>query len=500
VLLVWLLLAALSASLALRAAAAPPRGTVFVGTFYFVDDFYNYLGHAEQAQRGALLLRSKLAPPGLPAALLNVEWLAVGWLAALLGGRLLLAYRVVGLAALALLVAASDRLLVRGGLEPPRRLAGLLLVFTGGGLGGLLVALHRLDGARAFDVRTGAFPFVEALANPHFVVGTALLAAAVAAFADGRPRLGVALGTVLGLARPYDALLLAGIEGLAVLLLAPARDWPRRLLPVLALVPVLAYSAWLFLLAPGFKVFSSPRYGALAPSALEALIAFGPALALALTAGGAWRGATALARAHLSRLAIWAALAGGLVALRPVSFSLQFMVGLGLPLLALAALGLGRLRRGGLELAVPLLAGTAVFVAWLCTAPIPSAYASLTRWQLTRSLAGSCRPGDLLLAPADIGLYAGGLTACWPYLSHAAAPDATAREATAARFYDPATPPEDRRAILEEICPAHVVLPAALPEGWLGAAGRYRPKLTVTGERESLAVWSRDRRAPCGPR
>jgi hypothetical protein len=40
-LLVFLLLAAVSTSLALRASVAPPRGTVFVGTHFYVDDFYN---------------------------------------------------------------------------------------------------------------------------------------------------------------------------------------------------------------------------------------------------------------------------------------------------------------------------------------------------------------------------------------------------------------------------------------------------------------------------
>jgi len=51
-LLVFLLLAAVSVSLALRAWLAPPKGTVFVGTFYYVDDFYNYLSYVEQAERG----------------------------------------------------------------------------------------------------------------------------------------------------------------------------------------------------------------------------------------------------------------------------------------------------------------------------------------------------------------------------------------------------------------------------------------------------------------
>ncbi len=166
VVLVFLLLAAVSASLALRAWLLAPKGTVFVGTFYYVDDFYNYLSYVEQAERGAVVFRNKLVDPSRGPSLVNLEWLAVGWLSALLGGSPLVAYRVFGLAALAALIIGADRWLARCGLAASRRLAGLLLVFTGGGFGGALLALGRLPGERAFDVRTGAFPFVEAIANP----------------------------------------------------------------------------------------------------------------------------------------------------------------------------------------------------------------------------------------------------------------------------------------------------------------------------------------------
>ena len=388
-LFVFLLLAAVSVSLALRAWLAPPRGTVFVGTFYHVDDFYNYLSYVEQAERGAFVFRNKLADPDLPPSLVNLEWLSVGWLSALLGGSPLVAYRVFGLLALAALVLGIERWLTRSGLPPDRRLAGLLLVCTGGGLGGLLLALGRLPGERALDVRTGAFPFVEAVANPHFVAGTALLLAALGAFATGRPATAAALGTVLGLVRPYDAALLAGIEGVAVLLTSPARDWPRRLLPVGALLPVLAYDVWLFLASPGFSAFSSPRYASLAPSATDLAVALGPAALLAVTAVR-WRGGDGAG--HRLRLALWATLALLVLVLRPVSFSLQFIVGIGVPLLVLGAVGLARLPRGVLETAVPLMASTGAVVAWLCASPGPSRHAPAERWRVAAALRAVCRP------------------------------------------------------------------------------------------------------------
>jgi hypothetical protein len=491
-LLVFLLLAAVSVSLLLRAWLAPPRGTVFVGTFYYVDDFYNYLSYVEQAERGAFVFRNKQADPSLPASLVNLEWLAVGWLSALLGGSPLVAYRFFGLLAQGALVLGIERWLTRSGLRPERRLAGLLFVGTGGGVGGLLLALGRLPGERALDVRTGAFPFVETIANPHFVAGTALLLAALGAYATGRRVTAAALGTVLGLVRPYDAALLAGIETLAVLLTTPARAWPRRLLPVAALVPVLAYDAWLLLASPGFSVFSSPRYASLAPRPADLALALGPATLLALTALRCRGGDGS---EHRLRLALWAALALLVVLLRPFSFSLQLIVGIGVPLLVLGAVGLARLPRGALEAAVPLMASTAVVVVWMCTVP-GTGSAPAESWRAAAALRAVCRPGETVLAPPEVGLYVGGLTACWPFVSHAAAPDHDARAEEVLRFYAQSTP-EERANMLEGRCIAHVVLPPHAPRGWLGPRAPYRPRLELPGPNGGIAVWSRDGTAAC---
>ncbi len=497
VLLVFLLLAAVSVSLALRAWLAPPKGTVFVGTFYYVDDFYNYLSYVEQAERGAFVFRNKLADPTLPPSLVNLEWLAVGWLSALLGGSPLVAYRLFGLLALAALVSGIERWLTRSGLPPEKRLAGLLLVCTGGGLGGLLFVLGRLPGERALDLRTGAFPFVEAIANPHFVAGTALLLAALGAYATGRHAIAVALGIVLGLVRPYDTALLAGIEALAVLLTAPARAWPRRLLPVAALLPVLAYDGWIFLAGPGFSVFSSPRYASLAPRPADLALALGPATVLALTAvrerGGDGAG-------HRLRLALWVALAILVVLLRPVSFSLQLVVGIGVPLLVLGAVGLARLPRGALEAAVPLMASTAAVVTWLCAHPAPNCHAPAERWHVAAALRAVCRPGETVLAPPDVGLYVGGLSPCWPFVSHPAAAGHDARAEAVRRFYTQSAP-QERARLLEDRCVVHVVLSPRTPVGWLGPAAPYRPRLELPGPNGGIAIWSRDGAAACaGPR
>jgi hypothetical protein len=492
VVLAFLLVAAVSGSLWLRATGSPPKGTVFAGTFFYVDDFYNYLSYVEQAERGAILLRNKLADPAHPPSLLNLEWLGVGRLSALLGGRPLLAYRLFGLAVLALMAWAVDSWLVRAGLPRERRLPALLLVFTGGGAGGVLLALGLVPGPRALDVRAGIFPFVEAVANPHFVAGTALLLAALLAFASGRGARGALLGSILGLIRPYDAALLAAVEGLAVLSEAPPRQWLRRLLPVAGLLPVLAYNAWVFLAGPGFSVFSSPRYAAEAPALRDLGLALGPALLLAALAARTASGSDERAAAHRRRLWLWVAVALLVVVGRPVSFSLQFIVGLGAPLLVLAAVGLGRLRRGALEAAVLVLSPSALVVTALCLRPAPGRFVPADVWGVVRELRSACRPGDLVLAPPEVGLLLGGLTPCWPYVSHPAAPDHAPRAEAVRAFYGAA--PAQRAALLDASCIAHVVGPADPPEGWLGERTPFgRRSAALPG----LSVWSREPGAAC---
>ena len=497
--IIFLLLASVSVSLLLRAWLTPPRGTAFVGTFAYVDDFYNYLSMVEQAQRGALVFQSKMASPALPAALVNVEWLSVGWIAAASGGRPVLAYRLFGLIALAALVWAADRWIVRCGVPQGQRAAALLLVVTGGGLGGLCYWLGLVPVERAFDLRTGAYPFVEVLANPHFAAGTALLASALAAFASGRAALGALLGATLGLVRPYDATLLGAIEVTAILVLGPGRDWLRRALPILALVPPLAYNGWVFRASPAFRVWVSPHYAEIIPSATEWLVLLGPATLAAFTglaAPGPPRDEQA--RRHVVRLRLWAAIALLIAILRPVSFSLQFVVGIGLPLLVLAAVGLARWRYT-LEIAVPLLATSAIVYAWLAATPNLDSHPPVERIRVAVALRAACRPGDVALAPADIGLYVGGLTPCWPFVSHPAAPDYSQRLQAVTGFYDQRSPPAQRAAWLERNCIAHVVVPPTFGAAWFDERSAYRPRLAVNGPNGSLAVWSRIPSAACTP-
>jgi hypothetical protein len=494
VVLVGLFLTVVSGSLLLKASLVRPPGTVFVGTFYYRDDFYNYLSYVQQAADGALAFANKLAPPTAPARLVNLEWLLVGWLSRLLGGHILVAYRLFGGLVALVLVVLVDQVLRRAGIAPPRRLAGLLLVFVGGGLGGLLVAARALPVEHAYDVRAGLYPFVEVLANPHFVAGTALFLASLLEFAGGRPARGIALATALGLVRPYDLATLALVAVTAILLLDGRTDWLRRLLPLLGLLPILAWNVWLFVLSPGFGAFSSPRYTAVAPSPWQLALALAPAAILALTAARRGAGSDPEHR-HRVYLALWAGAALALGALPLVPFSSQFLVGIGVPLLGLAAVGLSGMGRGWLEGAVPLLAGSSLLVVGLVGGTSPAWHVPAGRWRAAATtLRPLCQRGDLVLAPPDVGLYVGGLTACWPWVSHAGAPSYDVRNRAMRQFYEDSSP-QGRSRFLAETGARFVVFPAARPRGeeWSPEDAGFRR--LGGGEESDLAVFTREGRA-----
>lgn len=497
VLLAWAAVSALTALPYLRASVDPPRGTRFVGFFYFVDDSYNYLSFVQQAEAGSFVFENKLLLEDHEATLVNLEWWLVGRLSALLGGQPILAYRLFGLLAALALLAGADRWLRACGLPDSHRLPALLLVTLGGGLGGLAWRWGLLPLADALDLRTGLFPFVELLANPHFVAGTALLLWSLRAFfIAGTARehaVAVTLGTVTGLVRPYDLVLLVGVRSLAALLGERRSEWARRLLPLLGLAPVALYNYWAFYARPTFATFYAD-YTFPGPGPL--VWALGPAALLAaLAVASPPPPGTRPARLHLFA---WVAMAALVIAAHSVvTFSLQFLVGIGFPLLGLGALGLAR-RPPWLTLATAVvMSPTALVALSLVTSPNPRWYAPAERLEAALALRPYCRAGDLALAPPDIGLYVGGLTACRAFVSHPAAPAFAERAALVQRFYADATPRE-RADLLDRHGVTHVALPGdpgPVPRAVLGEATPFRRVAAAGGDGARIALYAREGRA-----
>lgn len=494
--LVTLLLAAVSTAPYVAAFVAPPAGRAFVGYFWFDDDAYNYLSFVQQAEAGASIFHNKLVLEEHPAALVNLEWLAVGRISRLLGGRPLLAYRLFGLAALVALVAGIDRWLLASGLPGSHRLAALLLVTTAAGFGGVRFALGA-PASRCLDLATGLFPILEILANPHFVAGTALLLWALLAHAapfGGRQVAGAAgLGTVLALTRPYDLVVLVFVRTVVVAFTESPRQWWRHAVAMAALVPAAAYNYWVFYRQAAFAFYADAAY--VFPSRSDLAWALGPATLVAAAAllshhrpspGGRPRGPATVARLHL---AAWCGIAVMVFLLRPVQFSLQFLVGVGVPLLALAAVGLASWPVGWTVAAAAALSSTAVAGLWLMTQPSMPAYVPAEQLAMAWALRADCRPGDRLIAPADIGLWAGGFTACRAFTSHGIEPAHEERLGAVRAFYERGDP-AGRAAFLERVCATHVVLPSARPATyWVDGRVRLQPVAVAGGADRGLAAY-----------
>jgi hypothetical protein len=502
VLWVWLFLLVATNIPYARAWALPPRGAAFLGFFYAIPDAYNYLSYVQQAEDGQFLFVNKLyAAPHQPR-LVNLEWGMVGLLSALIGHHATLAYRLFGAAATLALLLAADRWLRLGGLPESHRFAALLLVSTGGGIGGLLYERLGPPAWRFLDLTTGLFPFVSVLVNPHFVAGTALLLWALWAFHRARDRRGealaVALGSALVLVRPYELALLVGIRGLVILATLPPQRWLRAALPLLALAPAFGYGWWVLVANPAFAVFSAVGYSL--PSPAHIGLALAPA-ALAALSGlpSLWR---RTGHDHRPAVAHWMAwpLAVGALLLLPFGFVFQSATNVGLALLALLALALARLPPAATLLAALCLSSTGLVALRLLLEDNPNWFVSRERLDAAHALHAQCRRGDLLLAPPDIGLYANAHSACRAYVAHLGVADGPERAEEVERFYAASAP--ERAAWLERACVRFVALPGDQgyrPQGFLGSATPFRRTAVVGTGGRAIGLYLRDGPVPCSP-
>jgi len=496
ILIAWLVVLAVTQGPYLKAALDPPPGTVFVGAFHWLDDVQNYLSFAQQAEDGHFFFVNKLFPGPQSPAFVSPELWLVGRLAALLGGRPFLAFRLLGIAAAFALLVALDRLLRAAGLPETHRLPALLLVTTGGGLGGWLFLFTPLEVLRCPDLASGLFPFMGLLTNPHWTTSLALLLWSLLAFhsgARGALLRGVVLANALALTRPYEPVLLAGM--LAVGALREPELRRRVLLLAVGLLPWAVYQLWLTRLVPAFSFHLQAAYPPfLVPDFLYTL---GPVLLPALLARGVRSPLGADVR---FRLATWAVLASLVILIRRPGPQGQFLVAIGLPLLALGALGLSRWRPLATWTATAFYGVTAWVLVAIVLQPDPHWFMPAERWNAAVALRRLCQGPDVVFAPPDIGLLANALTRCHAYVSHEAAPDHASRMARVVSFYG-AADPTSRAALLDSACVAHVVLPGPSeehPVDWLGPDTAFWRSAVVSVGARSISIHSRAA-VPCSP-
>jgi hypothetical protein len=490
----WLVLGALTTLPYAWAALAPPPGRAFAGTFHWIDDFYNYVSFVQQSEDGRFLFQNKLLLSEHPPTLANLEWWTVGKLSWLCGRRPFLAYRLFSLAVLGAFLFAVDRALSRAGLPPTHRLPALLFVGAGGGLGGLLFEFTPRPVFRCADLSVGVFPFLEILANPHWLAGTWLLLESLLAFSGAPTRRGwlpaAALGTILALVRPYDFVVLVVVQALCVALLLPPRAWVAGWLPLAWLAPAALYNYAVFYASPTFATYAATPYAM--PPVADFAFALAPAALLAL--------ASTLApsdperRAMRVRLWTWTAVALFAVVARPVTFSLQFAIGAGLPLLVLAAVALARMMPPrAMAAVVVLFSSTAIVALRVVFRSEPAWHVPAARREAALALRADCRPGAVVFSPADIGLYSIGLTACRAFLSHPWAPAFQERQSLVQGFYAAAAPAA-RASLLERLGVSHLVLPGdpgVVPVAWLGESTPFRRLARVGSGAETISLYAR---------
>ena len=493
----WLLAGLVTTVPYVVAALAPPPGHSFVGTFHWIDDFYNYVSFVQQAEDGHFLFDNKLRLEHDPRALVNLEWWSVGVLSRLCGRRPFLAYRLFALAVLGCFLLAVDRALRRGGFESPNRLPALALVVSAGGLGGLLFELTPRTVFHCADLSVGLYPFFEMLANPHWLVGTWLLletSLALDGASSGRDWMRAAgLGTALGLVRPYDLVLAALVHGVCVPFSTPPRDWLRKLAPLAAFAPVALYNYWVFYRIPTFSSYAVTHYEMPPPG--DFLWALGPVGLLALSALRRPPENRA-ERSFRLRLWAWTLIVVLAIVWRPVTFTQQFLVGAGLPLLLLAGLGLSTRPRTLAVIAV-LLCSTSLVALRIVSEPDPAWFVPAERRAAALAMRPHCRDGDLAFAPDDIGLYAIGLTSCRAFVSHPWAPDLAERQAIVRGFYGP-MPMEARRRLIDRLNVALLALPGdagPTAAAWLGEGAPFTQVALLGPPPRTLSVYARARAA-----
>jgi hypothetical protein len=452
----------------LLATFHPPAGRIYSGSFFYIDDYYQYLSFVEPAARGELFFTNKFDLTAHEPVYFNLAFWLAGRLAWCAGGDprhgfLLFQGLVAAGFALTLL-----RLLRLAGASSRRIVWALPLVCLGGGLGWLRLIQHaRLD--HIVDLMYAIFPGQQGLFAPFALCGATLLLSSLIDYLRWRQARGskwrwLATGWILGLSRPFDfgvlALVIAVLEG---------REWrvrrsARGLGEWIWLAPVFFYDGLVLLFHPSFSVWSGSQNTVGLPPWYEFVSALGPvALMVALsvrksdvppTIKGAllaWIGATIVL------------LASGL------SFAAQFATSMGLAFLALAAVSV---RERFLPAAAAGLSPSSFVLLWLSLHPAPDWFVPADYAQAVGHLRQACRAGDVVYAPYDPSLMVAGLTPCSVALGHRVlTPHMSARAAESFVFYDPRTSARWRGSYLERIGARFVMIPAGRGE-WL-AGTRY---------------------------
>lgn len=257
-----------------------PAGYVFSGQVAYAPDQYMYFSFISQARDGAFLFKNKVTAIPNDPAFLNIEYWLVGAVQRFFGLSENAAYQVWRLLGMLFLAIGFARLARVALASAKRRLTAFALFFLTGGFGFLFAFLDKLHllsadvlQAGIIDARYGMVPLQQLVTNPHFSLPHGLLLIAYALFLEGErsnaTRKYVFSGfmfALIGLIRPYDLIppfiifpaYTLAVDGLKFTL----RTVWQRALPLIFILPVLAYNLWLFRYHEIFKYWSLQGHNA----------------------------------------------------------------------------------------------------------------------------------------------------------------------------------------------------------------------------------------------
>lgn len=335
----------------LLARQATPPGWVFSGFLVNPFDGFSYLAKMRQGFEGGWLFTLPYAAePGQPA-LLFLFYLALGHFARLTGLSLWSSFHLARVLSGSLMFLTVYALLERLPLSRSGRWCAYALALGISGLGWIGIAV----GVSSSDLLIPeSVPWLAVLVNPHFPLAAAAICLGFLAALLPAPlwRAGLVAGLaglVLGVVQPFLLgplwLVLGAWVFLEFGLAHRERAAPRLpLSPVTALAacaltgaPWVIYDAWLVASHPVLREWSIQNLTP-SPSPLAYLIGFGPLLA--------W-GAVGLVRARpfdqppMRLITLWSVL-GFAVLYAPFGLQRRLSLGLAIPLVALAGLGIAQ--------------------------------------------------------------------------------------------------------------------------------------------------------------
>lgn len=391
---------------------------VFGGFLLNPIDGNSYLAKMREGYNGAWLFTLPYtAQPGTGAAI-NLYYLFLGHVTRAFDISLIVTFHAARLFGAFLLCLALNKFFAAIFAEPVSRLWALAIALFGSGLGWLALAF----GGFTSDFWVAeAFPFLAAFANAHFPFGLALQIglltplATRAAFGSIQMPAAVFAAVLLSIIYPFGWLVVIAVQsGWLLLQIARRAKLPTDLRQWLCVLvgglPFSLYSLWITNTHPVLSEWTLQNLTP-APTALDFLASFSPALILAFVAF------------YLSRrkiddnllfLATWL-LIGILLVYFPSSLQRRFVSGLYVPVVALAILAIQTLARnsrsfirlalGLLVFSVPtsmLILATSAQAARAQNAALYLNYAEL---QAYRWLDEHALPTDVVLASPDSGLF-----------------------------------------------------------------------------------------------